>query len=343
MIRLSYILPVYGVEDYIVECLDSIYSQRLPESDFEVICVDDCSPDNSKRIIQSYQNKYSNLVLIEHKTNKKSGGARNTGLSVAKGKYVWFVDPDDVIMPDAVGRILKQCEKQDLDVLCFNFFIVNPCNKQFDTCFFRCFSAMDGLSFLDTVFGNKVIFNLGYPWRAVYSLKIILDNNIEFVENMPYGQETTFMVEVISSSERVAAITDALYGYRQNENNVSFSLHKQGKGNLIYYSIIGAAEMVLKWKLSVCEQSKILENNIDRGLPWFVNRLFFRLIRTSNKQRAVFYKCLLEDVKNGKRHEELFSYMDLKNRFIVKHPKIGKVVLNFVSGIYITKHFFPKN
>ena len=335
-------MPVYSVEDYIVECLDSIYSQGLPESEFEVICVDDCSPDNSKRIIQSYQSKYSNLALIEHETNKKSGGARNTGLSVAKGKYVWFVDPDDVIMPGAVGRILEKCEKQDLNVLCFNFYIVNPGSKQLDTCFCQDVETKDGLSFLKEVFGNKVIFNLGYPWRAVYSLKKILDNNIKYVENMPYGQETTFMAEVISLSERVAAITDALYGYRQNETNVSYSLHNQGKGNLIYYSIIGAAEMVLKWKLSVSEQSKTLESNIDSGLPWFVNRLFFRLIRTSNTQRAVFYKCLSEDARNGKQHDELFSYMDFKNRFIVKHPKIGQSVLAFLAGIYNTKQFSNK-
>ena len=88
MIHISFILPVYGVEKYISECLDSIYSQDMPESDYEVICVDDCSPDRSNEIIRQYQQKHNNLILIEHKINKMSGGARNTGIRNAKGEYV---------------------------------------------------------------------------------------------------------------------------------------------------------------------------------------------------------------------------------------------------------------
>lgn len=337
MINLSYILPVYGVERYIAECLDSIYSQGLPESEFEVICVDDCSPDNSKEIIRSYQKKHANLILVEHSINKKSGGARNTGIKKAQGKYIWLIDPDDLIAPNAANRIIEECEKYNLDVLCFNFSIFSDKGKKPDSCFKQPIAVINGTSFLENVFGDKIIYNLGYPWRAVYQRDVVLNNQIAFAENLSYGEETTFMAEVISSSEWVATITDDLYYYRQNETNVTYYL-KQGKGDLIYYSIISAAELVLKWKLIISERSNKLETNIDSGLPWFVNRLFIRLIRTSPSQRAVFYQCLLKDAKNGKQHDALYSYMDFKNRFIVKHPKMGKMALDILSVVYKCKH-----
>ena len=79
-IKLSYILPIYNVERYLIDCLDSIYAQNIPEESFEVICVNDCSPDCSRDVILEYQKAHKNLVLIDHTENKKAGGARNTGL-----------------------------------------------------------------------------------------------------------------------------------------------------------------------------------------------------------------------------------------------------------------------
>ena len=97
MIRLSFILPFYGVENYIGSCLDSIYRQDIPEDQYEVICINDCSPDNSEQIVMQYAKKHTNLKLIKHEVNKKLGAARNTGLKAALGKYVWFIDTDEFL------------------------------------------------------------------------------------------------------------------------------------------------------------------------------------------------------------------------------------------------------
>ena len=97
-LSVSFIVPFYNVEQYIAKCLDSLIDQDIPESDYEIICVNDCSPDNSRNIVIEYQKKHTNIILIEHETNKKLGSARNTGLSKAKGQYVWFVDSDDWIL-----------------------------------------------------------------------------------------------------------------------------------------------------------------------------------------------------------------------------------------------------
>ena len=96
MRKLSIILPCYNVERYIADCLDSIYTQDLTEDEFEVICVNDCSTDGTREVIENYAS-HSNLTLIDHAENLTAGGARNTGIKAAKGEYIWFVDPDDMV------------------------------------------------------------------------------------------------------------------------------------------------------------------------------------------------------------------------------------------------------
>ena len=88
--RLSIIIPFYNVEQYIAQCLDSVYNQDVPEAEYEVICVDDCSPDGSHAIVERLQKKYPNLILLTTPENLRQGGARNMGLDVAQYQYDTF-------------------------------------------------------------------------------------------------------------------------------------------------------------------------------------------------------------------------------------------------------------
>lgn len=98
-VKFSFIVPVYNVEKYLSRCLDSLLSQNY--QNYEIICVNDGSPDNSADILQAYQEKHDNISVINQE-NKGLGGARNTGLQYASGDYIWFVDSDDWIEPDAL-------------------------------------------------------------------------------------------------------------------------------------------------------------------------------------------------------------------------------------------------
>lgn len=124
---LSFIVPVFNAEPYIEDCLDSIIRQKL-FCDCEVICVDDKSTDRSCEIIAEYEKRYLNVHLIKHDVNKKAGGARNTGINVATGQYLWFVDSDDWIAPNCLKDMITECEKNDLDVLVFSHSVYS-CGK----------------------------------------------------------------------------------------------------------------------------------------------------------------------------------------------------------------------
>ena len=100
MPKFSIIVPVYDVEDYIEKCINSILSQSY--GDFELILVDDGSPDNCPAICDSYSKKDKRIIVI-HKNNGGLSSARNSGLAVAQGEYCWMIDSDDYISPDALG------------------------------------------------------------------------------------------------------------------------------------------------------------------------------------------------------------------------------------------------
>ena len=121
---LSIIIPVYNGAATIGRCLDSIYSQGLDEKEFEVICVDDCSPDpSSVAAIENYKYKNCtpfNLVLIKHEVNKRMGGARNTGVRSAKGEWIQFVDCDDYLLPNSLKQLQDiALSYPDLDLIHF--------------------------------------------------------------------------------------------------------------------------------------------------------------------------------------------------------------------------------
>ena len=332
-IKLSYIIPIYNAERFLEECLDSIYTTSVDESAFEVICVNDCSPDNSRDKVLEYQKTHKNLVLIDHTENKKAGGARNTGLLAAKGEYVWFVDADDTIASNALKTILKACEINDLDALCFNYALWYSDRKKEDHVFEKSQIEKRGADFLMDVFGDGLIYNLGFAWRAVYRRKVLMDKVVRFPVHLLYGEDTTFMVEGVMYGERVMAVDDVLYNYRQEVATSSSAQLADMKGERIYESIFRAGELIVALKDKAAQICMPLANSIEKGLPWFVNRLFLRLVKINAKERYEFYNTLIisSDI-------HLQGYMNKMNRMVVKYPMIGRIILTVLSVVYKVKN-----
>ena len=112
--KVSVIIPVYNVEKYLEECLDSVVNQTLKE--IEIICINDGSIDNSVKILEKYRDKYSNIKVINQK-NLGVGRARNVGVKLAKGEYIFFLDSDDYIEVDALEKCYIEAKQHRLDVV----------------------------------------------------------------------------------------------------------------------------------------------------------------------------------------------------------------------------------
>lgn len=138
---LSVIVPIYNVEVFLPRCLDSLLRQGLQEGEYEIICVNDGSPDQCGKILADYKARYPTLFHIITQTNQGLGAARNTGMAVARGEYITFVDSDDYVLDEAYNFVLSHfinseesgtlCNRTDVnpDVLCFGYNYINTDGK----------------------------------------------------------------------------------------------------------------------------------------------------------------------------------------------------------------------
>lgn len=214
---LSIIIPFYNVELYIEECLRSCLNQNIPYDEYEILCIDDCSPDNSKDIVRNLQKDYKNIVLLEHIENRKQGGARNTGLMNARGEFVWFIDSDDYIYPNVLNSVLNLAKSNKLDILQFNH---TRSEQQINN--IHCSEIVSGETYLfkdqNPMWYDKII----GPWKQIFRRDFLLENNLKFIEDSMY-EDTDYLLHSFLLAERVQKISLSVYFYRSNDNSITLS------------------------------------------------------------------------------------------------------------------------
>ena len=232
MLRLSFIVPFYNVEPYIEECIRSLYLQDIPWNEYEVICVDDCSPDGSRAIVERLQKEYSTLRILTTPENMRQGGARNMGLDVAKGRYIWFVDSDDYIQPNCLKKLLSQAEEENLDILDFDF--------DFDAIGIQYGMQKNSSSYtMGICTGTEYIFDPRVKWAlkcgavcgGIIKTELLNKNNLRFAEKVQY-EDTDYSMRMFYLAKRVKHIGDKLYMHRYVATSVTNS--KITKLNILY-------------------------------------------------------------------------------------------------------------
>ena len=213
--KISIIIPVYNFEKYLRECLDSCVNQTL--EDIEIICVDDCSTDNSYKILEEYQQKDSRIKIFRHKENKNQGAARNTGLANATGEYVWFIDSDDYIDTKACQILYEAIKEFDVDLLCFSALKFVDEDKKHH--FFYDKYYHQGLQ-INKIYRPKTNWkeikfsNLNVS-ACMYLTKTSLIQNFKFREGV-FFEDTDFTTILLTSVDSFCYIPYAAYFYRMN-------------------------------------------------------------------------------------------------------------------------------
>jgi len=231
--QISLIIPYYNVEKYIAHCLDSVYNQDIPEEMYEVICIDDASLDKSKEIVREYQKKHTNLILIEHEVNKKLGPARNTGRSVAKGKYIWNIDSDDYIQPNVLKSIIEICESNNLDLFMFNYDVNNNQTESKHNNPPFCNSLlMTGIQFIDKYFKGR-IGNISQVWSQVYRLDFLNQNNI-YSPEINMAEDGPYTWKSLIKAQRVLSVESSYYVYRINDMSLTAKMKTKPTPLMIY-------------------------------------------------------------------------------------------------------------
>ena len=223
--KLSIIVPVYNVAPYLRKCVDSLLAQDI--SDYEIILVDDGSTDNSGAIADEILNTHSQSpiahcqIKVEHQLNAGLSAARNTGISLATGKYILFVDSDDYLQSNTLGTLLEQAERDNLDVLRFRYQNVKESGEAFapykDMTNYNDYSALptDGLSFLNERMGIQC-----YAWQYIVKSDIVRQ---ELFTPGIYFEDTDWTPRMLLSAKRVASTDLVVYNYLWREGSITLS------------------------------------------------------------------------------------------------------------------------
>lgn len=222
--KLSLIIPIYNVERYIERCLQSCLNQDLSFSEYEIIAVDDGSPDNSKRIVKLYQEQYPNINLIIQE-NKGLSGARNTGLRIARGEYVWFIDSDDFIEPNCISHFYQEAHNQSLDILPFSISFLHENKNDKSPCDLKRKSIP--LSGKDYLLKGYTFFT---AWSAIYKRDFLLKNNLFFMEGI-FHEDQEFTPRAYYLAKRVNYTSRLGYIYYQRKNTISTSSKKRKRSH----------------------------------------------------------------------------------------------------------------
>lgn len=210
MKKYSFILPIYKVEKYLEECIKSILNQTM--NNYEIILVDDGSPDNCPKICDEYKNKYS-CIKVVHKKNGGLCDARNAGLEVAEGEYILFLDPDDYIENNYLEVIDKEIKDYDFLVFGFRNIYKNKTTKGF--------SINKELTKDETVeFMLADDKYCGYVWNKVYKHDIIKKFNLVFDTEVTMSEDILFSYQYIEHAKSFKAIDNVLINYRQRKSSI---------------------------------------------------------------------------------------------------------------------------
>lgn len=212
MIKVSVIVPVYNVEEYLQECLDSLVSQTLDE--IEIICVNDGSTDNSLTLLNEYASKYPKIKVI----NRENGGlsaARNTGMKEAKGKYIGFVDSDDWVDYDFFEKLFMSAENNNASIAACGIVRTKGRKTRINI------SYNEEILYTDIQDKIKIcnIPKYCYVWNKIYKREELEKNNIEFVEGINF-EDVRFTIRAVYFLKELVTVPETNYYYRKRKGSI---------------------------------------------------------------------------------------------------------------------------
>lgn len=217
--KISVIIPVYNVEDYIDETLTSLLNQTMI-NDIEVLMIDDGSIDNSRYIIERYALDYENFHAI-HKENGGQGVARNLGLDLAKGEYIHFIDSDDYIVPDTYEKLYNLATNSDYDFVVVNANRFTRYNCKEEYLFKNSFKNINMSTEFHDISENPLFVWDTAIWNKLYKKEFLIKNNIKFPNKKLFFEDLIFSLETYIRANHFYYLNEFLYFWRIRPNLTS--------------------------------------------------------------------------------------------------------------------------
>ena len=299
MSKVSVLVPIYNVEKYLEECLNSIVNQTL--KDIEIILLDDGSKDNSA-VVCDYYAKNDNRVKVVHKENSGYGATLNIGLKEATGDYISIIESDDFIDLHMIEYLYNVAKTNDADIVKSNFYL--HFSKENKNVYFNNFKFIVANQVTNSSKQPEILETSPAIWSAIYKRKFLLDNSILFNETPGASyQDVSFAAKTLAKAEKIVFVPDAFVYYRQDNENSS--VKSKGKVDAIFNEY---AEI------------KSFFNNYSNCAEYFQN-IFIKQYRDyidnfhriANEYKSQYLNMFQRDFT------ELYSLEVIKDDFFAKH------------------------
>ena len=274
---LSIIIPVYNTEKYLDECLQSCLEQDIPANEYEIICVNDGSIDGSLDILRKYEAEASNIVIVNQK-NTGVCAARNAGIEIAAGDYIWFIDSDDYIQKNSLAELLRHiCETNYDRIFIGNYFFQDDA-LDIDHTVERQIEGMQ----VNTSWHDSVV------WRSIFNRKYILQHDLYFhYVDLTFGEDALYMYEVIICCPNTIEIAQPLYYNRGRMGSAGTEENSPEAKRKKLVSNLHETQVMQKYY----ESGDTLPDTADR-LMSFLWGTMYRIAELPSKEANAFLKKL---------------------------------------------------
>lgn len=318
MVKVSVIIPVYNAQEYLEDCLNSIFNQTL--KDIEVVCVNDGSTDHSLDILAEYKKQHCNMIIFSQ-GNAGSGNARNKGITLAHGEYVMFADPDDFLASeDAVETLYTTAKDKNVDVCGGNMlkFEFGALSARYDGAFEKYTIKKEGmLSF------KQYQFAYGHT-RYLIKKDFIINNSI-FYPPYKRGQDIVFLASLLNMINQFYVINKNIYVHRKGHKKETFTMEKAD-------DLMKSLHAVLT--LAVDNNLKELFEIYVKQINGVANKYWYKLIRDGKwKETLKINECIMKG-------NLLFGFCEKENTLLdkvsyeekVKNAKDERNKINTILG-----------
>ena len=304
MTKVSIIIPIYNVKEYLQECIESVLNQTY--ADIEILLIDDGSEDNSSEICDKYAEQ-SNKIKVFHIKNGGVSNARNLGIKEATGKYIMFVDSDDVIESQMVEKMVENIENYDM-VICGYWEKFRNMNLKHEVT--SVVIDIDKEKSITDIFEREGYG--GYLWNKIFITNIIKENEIKFNKDIYMCEDLYFVINYMRFCKKIRILPECMYYYRMRKSSMIWKKEKSKFESLfIAYSKIYA---ILKQ-----EQISMIKFYYSFLISIFLNKGLFNAYM-KKKNSKIDYNKIYYDV--------------LKSKEITKSRKIKLIIIRRFKFIY---------
>lgn len=347
-ISVSIIIPVYNSGKYLDECLKSVEMQSMRE--IEIICVDNASTDDSATIIKGYCSRDKRFAYIRNESNRGQAYSRNVGLMRAKGKYIYFVDSDDMLCKEALLNLYRQMEQDELDGILFDADILNENIKDN---MYRSHRA----HVYPYITNGKKMFSIlmedgeytAVVWRQFWRREFLNANRICFLEMGTPHEDCLFSFEALMAAARIKCIQDVCYRYRKHSESITASVSKERLVGLFVCFVeilLHSREILIGENKEVTSSVLMCLNQYRRLINKMINNLLNQGVLLKEKDFKtgfyfVFFQLFMKQKNEIFDHyiiDEVMKSATMKKIIVYGYGTYGKKLVQLLDKWNVTDY-----